>query len=231
MSAALRRGPPRGGAAALRPVGTLAASLRHARRRAGRRWARCRRRPTTPRPGAAARRPSLGRRSRRRPATDPERQRGDDRGRPPADGGAAGRRSRRPPRRCPPTPATDGGWCSARAASGSGWSTRGDDVQRTYLVSGSVYDNLDPGTLRVYSRSQQAGGIDDSGIDEVLRPVRPRRHGAAIGFHDIPIDDGARCRPSPSSAPRCRTAASGRAPRTRSRSGASRPLGTTVVVI
>ena len=36
-------------------------------------------------------------------------------------------------------------------------------VVRTYLVSGSVYDNLDPGTFRVYSRSEAAVGIDDSG--------------------------------------------------------------------
>ena len=63
------------------------------------------------------------------------------------------------------------------------------DVQRTYLVSGSVYDNLDPGVYSVYSRSEQAWGIDDSGTMKYF--VR-FAHGdnAAIGFHDIPIDDG-----------------------------------------
>ena len=64
------------------------------------------------------------------------------------------------------------------------------DVQRTYLVSGSVYDNLEPGAYSVYSRSEQAWGIDDSGTMKYF--VR-FAHGdnAAIGFHDIPIDDGA----------------------------------------
>jgi hypothetical protein len=62
-------------------------------------------------------------------------------------------------------------------------------VVRTYLVSGSVYDNLDPGTYSVYSRSQQAWGIDDSGTMQYF--VR-FAHGdnAAIGFHDIPVDEG-----------------------------------------
>ncbi|MCW2842558.1 MAG: ErfK/YbiS/YcfS/YnhG family protein [Nocardioides sp.] len=66
---------------------------------------------------------------------------------------------------------------------------RGHRVERTYLVSGSRYDNLDPGTYEVYSRSEQAWGIDDSGTMKYF--VR-FAHGdnAAIGFHDIPIDDG-----------------------------------------
>jgi lipoprotein-anchoring transpeptidase ErfK/SrfK len=65
----------------------------------------------------------------------------------------------------------------------------GDRVRHTYLVSGSIYDNLDPGTYSVYSRSEQAWGIDDSGSMKYF--VR-FAHGdtAAIGFHDIPIDDG-----------------------------------------
>lgn len=62
-------------------------------------------------------------------------------------------------------------------------------VERTYLVSGSIYDNLDPGTYSVYSRSEQAWGIDDSGT---MKWFVRFAHGpnAAIGFHDIPIDDG-----------------------------------------
>ena len=62
-------------------------------------------------------------------------------------------------------------------------------VERTYLVSGSVYDNLDPGTYSVYSRSERAWGIDDSGTMRYF--VRfTQGDNAAIGFHDIPIDDG-----------------------------------------
>jgi len=65
----------------------------------------------------------------------------------------------------------------------------GNDVRRTYLVSGSVYDNLDPGRYEVYSRSEHAWGIDDSGT---MRYFVRFAHGdnAAIGFHDIPVDDG-----------------------------------------
>jgi hypothetical protein len=65
-----------------------------------------------------------------------------------------------------------------------------DTVQRTYLVSGSVSDNLQPGTYSVYSKSMDAVGIDDSGTMKYM--VR-FAHGpnAAIGFHDIPVLDGA----------------------------------------
>ena len=63
-------------------------------------------------------------------------------------------------------------------------------VRRTYPVSGSLTDNLKPGGYEVYSRSRHAVGVDDSGIMEYM--VR-FAHGprAAIGFHDIPVDDGA----------------------------------------
>lgn len=64
-----------------------------------------------------------------------------------------------------------------------------DDVERTYLVSGSLYDNLDPGSYAVYSRSENAVGIDDSGTMNLF--VRfAQGPNAAIGFHDIPVDDG-----------------------------------------
>jgi hypothetical protein len=61
-----------------------------------------------------------------------------------------------------------------------------DVVRRTYLVSGSVTDNLKPGTYSVYSKSADAVGIDDSGTMKYM--VR-FAHGpnAAIGFHDIPV--------------------------------------------
>lgn len=55
----------------------------------------------------------------------------------------------------------------------------------TYLVSGSVTDNLSPGRYHVYSRSRWAVGVDESGAMQYF--VR-FAHGvnAAIGFHSIP---------------------------------------------
>lgn len=62
-------------------------------------------------------------------------------------------------------------------------------VLRTYLVSGSLYDNLEPGRYSVYSRSRHAVGIDNSGTMEYF--VRfTRGPNAAIGFHSIPVKDG-----------------------------------------
>lgn len=65
----------------------------------------------------------------------------------------------------------------------------GGRVVRTYPVSGSVYDNLHPGSYEVYSRSRYATGIDGSGDMQYF--VR-FAHGeqAAIGFHSIPTQDG-----------------------------------------
>ena len=64
-----------------------------------------------------------------------------------------------------------------------------EEVERTYLVSGSLLDNLDPGTYSVYSRSRNAVGVDDSGTMEYF--VRfTQGDNAAIGFHDIPVKDG-----------------------------------------
>lgn len=75
------------------------------------------------------------------------------------------------------------------------WLVKADGtVQRTYLVSGSIYDNLQPGTYSVYSRSKQAWGVDDSGT---MRFMVRFAHGtsAAIGFHDIPVLDGEKVQP------------------------------------
>lgn len=63
-------------------------------------------------------------------------------------------------------------------------------ITRTYLASGSVYDNLDPGTYEVYSTSRYAVGIDDSGTMEYFVRFTQGDEGAAIGFHTIPVDDG-----------------------------------------
>jgi L,D-transpeptidase-like protein len=66
----------------------------------------------------------------------------------------------------------------------------GEAVARTYLVSGSLSDNLDPGTYAVYSRSERAWGVDDSGTMRYFVRFTEGDAGAAIGFHDIPVDDG-----------------------------------------
>jgi lipoprotein-anchoring transpeptidase ErfK/SrfK len=65
-------------------------------------------------------------------------------------------------------------------------------VQRTYPVSGSLYDNLEPGSYTVYSRSGHATGVDDSGSMRWFVRFAQGDTGAAIGFHDIPVDDGAK---------------------------------------
>ncbi len=66
------------------------------------------------------------------------------------------------------------------------------EVTRTYLVSGSATDNLDPGTYQVFSRSRHAVGIDDSGTMEYFVRFTHGDAGAAIGFHTIPVDEGER---------------------------------------
>jgi len=61
------------------------------------------------------------------------------------------------------------------------------NVQRTYLVSGSKHDNLDPGHYEVYSRSRHAVSYT---YEETMRYMVRFAEGdtAAIGFHDIPRD-------------------------------------------
>jgi L,D-transpeptidase-like protein len=65
----------------------------------------------------------------------------------------------------------------------------GNEVARTYPVSGSLTDNLRPGTYAVYSTSRWATGVDDSGVMQYF--VR-FTHGAraAIGFHSVPTKNG-----------------------------------------
>jgi lipoprotein-anchoring transpeptidase ErfK/SrfK len=62
-------------------------------------------------------------------------------------------------------------------------------VRATYLVSGSVTDNLAPGRYDVYSRSRWAVGVDDSGRMQYFVRFARGRH-AAIGFHSIPTKGG-----------------------------------------
>jgi hypothetical protein len=63
------------------------------------------------------------------------------------------------------------------------------NVSRNYPVSGSLTDNLQPGTYAVYSTSRWATGVDDSGVMQYF--VR-FTHGAraAIGFHSVPTKNG-----------------------------------------
>lgn len=71
------------------------------------------------------------------------------------------------------------------------WIVSADDtVRRTYLVSGSVTDNLRPGTYAVYSRSRWAVGVDDSGVMQYFVRFTRGPSGAAIGFHSIPTKHG-----------------------------------------
>ncbi|MET3962528.1 lipoprotein-anchoring transpeptidase ErfK/SrfK [Marmoricola sp. OAE513] len=59
----------------------------------------------------------------------------------------------------------------------------------TYLVSGSVTDNLKPGRYDVYSRSRWAVGIDDSGVMQYFVRFTHGKN-APIGFHSIPTKNG-----------------------------------------
>lgn len=66
----------------------------------------------------------------------------------------------------------------------------GDDgsIERTYLVSGSRFDNLDPGTYAVQSRTRQATAFDASGTMEYF--VRfATGFSEPIGFHSVPRDN------------------------------------------
>ena len=63
-----------------------------------------------------------------------------------------------------------------------------DNVERTYPVSGSKFDNLDPGTYAVQSRSRFATAFDYSGSMEYF--VRfATGDTAPIGFHTVPVDN------------------------------------------
>jgi lipoprotein-anchoring transpeptidase ErfK/SrfK len=68
------------------------------------------------------------------------------------------------------------------------WLVRDDGkTAATYLVSGSIYDNLSPGRYEVFSRSRRATSFDYASTMEYM--VRfTYGNQAAIGFHDIPVD-------------------------------------------
>ncbi len=61
----------------------------------------------------------------------------------------------------------------------------GEEVDRTYLVSGSRFDNLDPGSYTVQSRTRHATAFDYSGTMEYF--VRfATGYSEPIGFHSVP---------------------------------------------
>ncbi len=67
----------------------------------------------------------------------------------------------------------------------------GEKVERTYLVSGSKFDNLNPGTYAVQSKSRFATAFDYSGSMEYF--VRfATGYTAPIGFHTVPVDNAGR---------------------------------------
>ncbi len=111
------------------------------------------------------------------------------------------------------------------------WLVKADgSVERTYLVSGSIYDNLEPGTYSVYSRSKRAWGVDDSGT---MRFMVRFAHGtsAAIGFHDIPVLDGEKVQPRTDlGAPQSHGCIRQKTPDAKALWDFA-PLGTTVVVV
>jgi lipoprotein-anchoring transpeptidase ErfK/SrfK len=63
-----------------------------------------------------------------------------------------------------------------------------EKVQRTYLVSGSKFDNLQPGSYSVQSKTRNATAFDGSGTMEFF--VRfATGYTAPIGFHTVPVDN------------------------------------------
>lgn len=66
----------------------------------------------------------------------------------------------------------------------------GGEVVRTHPASGSVYDNLFPGTYEVFSRSRHATAFDLASTMEYFVRFTHGTGGSAIGFHDIPVSDG-----------------------------------------
>lgn len=102
-----------------------------------------------------------------------------------------------------PTGVAATAWPAVPAASGTGkrvvfdqsdqrvWLVGDDDrAVRSYLVSGSRFDQLRPGSYKVYSTSSTATSWDgQSTMRDMVRFTRGSR--AAIGFHDIPRSGGA----------------------------------------
>jgi lipoprotein-anchoring transpeptidase ErfK/SrfK len=69
--------------------------------------------------------------------------------------------------------------------------TGGGNVKRTYLVSGSKYDNLNPGTYSVGGKTRHATAFDYSGSMEYFVQFATG-YTAPIGFHTVPVDNAGR---------------------------------------
>ena len=185
-----------------------------------------------PRPPAPARRRGRRPPSRRRdhavgtaPSTDAVRSRRLGRRRNAAGAPSARpRRSRRTPR-SPPPAAGDGRRIVFSQSDQRVWLVGTTSTCAHLPRLRQPQDNLDPGATPSTRRRVEASGVDDSGTMEYFVRFAHGDNGAAIGFHDIPINHGTASRPAPSSAPRSRTAASGR-PRGRHRAVELRPDGT-----
>lgn len=68
------------------------------------------------------------------------------------------------------------------------WLVGGDgDVSRTYMVSGSRFDQLPTGTFEVFSRSRNTSSWSGSATMEYMVRFYEGEN-AAIGFHDLPVD-------------------------------------------
>ena len=64
----------------------------------------------------------------------------------------------------------------------------GGAIERTYRVSGSRFENLEPGSYAVQSKSRTATAFDGSGTMEFF--VRFATGATApIGFHSVPVDN------------------------------------------
>lgn len=67
------------------------------------------------------------------------------------------------------------------------WLIEADEtVDRTYLVSGSRFDNLQPGSYAVQSRTRHATSFDYTGTMEYFVQFTTGQN-APIGFHSIPV--------------------------------------------
>lgn len=77
------------------------------------------------------------------------------------------------------------------------WLVEADNsVVRTYRVSGSRFDNLDPGSYQVQGRYRNATSFDSSGTMEYFVEFTTGWT-EPIGFHSIPVDGAGNLEQSP----------------------------------
>lgn len=104
-------------------------------------------------------------------------------------------------------------------------------VLRTYLVSGSTEDNLQPGEYQVLSRQRHATAFDASGTMEYFVRFTTGAN-APIGFHTVPVDHYGRLEQTEAQLGTPRSAGCVRQWREDAMAlWAFAPIGTTVIVI